>query len=67
MKPNPCRPDCPRRSGECHAGCKEYAEFRADREQFNRDRQSRYISKWCFNDAAIRALRKKLNAYKRNH
>lgn len=25
---NPCKPDCPNRSLECHGTCKEYLEYR---------------------------------------
>lgn len=32
MKENPCQPTCPKRSPTCHGTCKDYAEFREDRE-----------------------------------
>lgn len=31
MCKNPCAKDCPRRSAECHAICKEYKTFRTER------------------------------------
>lgn len=31
--PNPCMPDCPYRSGTCHADCKAYADYAAARRQ----------------------------------
>ena len=67
MNPNPCKPDCPRRNSECHGTCKDYRDFRADRDEFIRKRYEGRISKWYNNDTAVRALRKKLLDYKRRH
>lgn len=25
--PNPCEPDCPERTSDCHGGCKRYARY----------------------------------------
>ena len=33
MIKKPCAKDCPGRSSECHAYCKQYAEYRAERDQ----------------------------------
>jgi len=27
---NPCKPDCKKRSGVCHATCKDYKDFREE-------------------------------------
>lgn len=34
MKNNPCKKDCPNRSGTCHAECKEYLEWQEERKAF---------------------------------
>lgn len=31
MCKNPCAKDCPKRTAECHATCKEYNDFRNER------------------------------------
>lgn len=67
MKQQPCRKDCPRRTSECHGSCADYTKWRAMRDEFNRQRHAGRISKWYDNESAARALRKKLNDYKRNH
>ena len=35
MRPSPCKPDCPKRNAECHSLCPEYKEWRAERDNFN--------------------------------
>lgn len=67
LPPQPCKPDCPRRNGECHGSCKDYKEFREARDEYNRQRYEGRISKWYNNEAAQRSLRKKMNDYKRRH
>lgn len=32
-KPNPCKKTCPDRSPTCHGSCKEYLDFRHDRDK----------------------------------
>ena len=36
---NPCEKDCPRRNGECHATCEDYAAYAAWREELRAKRQ----------------------------
>lgn len=35
MIPNPCKPDCPRRSATCHGNCPDYADFRRAKDEYN--------------------------------
>ena len=35
MKPNPCKPDCPKRNAECHSICPKYKEWRAEKDEEN--------------------------------
>lgn len=45
MKENPCKPDCPRRSADCHCICKDYAEFAEDRRKFLEERRKERLVK----------------------
>ena len=33
---NPCTPDCPERSGECHGTCEKYDKYVKDNEVWNK-------------------------------
>jgi hypothetical protein len=35
MKPNPCKPDCPKRNATCHSLCPKYKEWRAEKDREN--------------------------------
>ena len=39
LSDNPCKPDCPKRSWDCHAKCPEYAAFR---KQSDEERERNY-------------------------
>jgi hypothetical protein len=47
MKPNPCKPDCPKRNAECHSLCPEYKKWRiekdADNERINKNKRQDQI------------------------
>lgn len=35
MRPNPCKPDCPKRNAECHSLCPDYKEWRVEKDADN--------------------------------
>ena len=41
----PCR-ECPDRSAECHAACKRYAEYRAEKDRIHEIRHEELTSAW---------------------
>ncbi len=62
MIKNPCAKDCPGRSAECHASCKQYAEYRADRDRQIEERKMQAVINDNPNVAKImheRALKEK--------
>ena len=42
---NPCVKECPRRTAECHASCKDYAKFAAWRAEERRKKQEKQAEK----------------------
>lgn len=61
MIPNPCKKDCPKRSSTCHANCPDYALFRADCDERNRNRAKEIESRPFSHDLEMK-YRKNLKA-----
>ena len=62
----PCK-DCPDRHELCHMECERYLEYRKERDRMNEDRKAEKQLHWDLNQNASRALRAKLNRFKRDH
>jgi hypothetical protein len=54
MKPNPCKPDCPKRNAECHSLCPEYKEWRAEKDKDNEQINKTKTAEWNFTDSRIK-------------
>ena len=62
----PCK-GCNERQPLCHMECEKYLEYRSFRDKLNEDKRAELRLKWDLNEKAQKALRLKLNRYKRDH
>ena len=62
----PCK-NCPNRHELCHMTCEKYLKYREERDRMNEERRAVNQLHWDLNQNASRALRVKLNRYKRDH
>lgn len=60
--PNPCRPDCPNRSGTCHINCAAYQAYAAANEM----RRQANLEQQQLRSDCIDARRHIVKAYQRN-